>query len=98
MPTTDLFAAARRCLSCADPAQKVALTQQTASDFRAGKLKPAVDDQCIEAISTPGRPERPHLIEPRKLAQRGLGSAEGRAALRRLGLDIQCARQIIEHK
>ena len=81
MPTSDLFAAARRCLCVADPEQKFALTRQTAADFRAGNLKVEQTDHEVEAISEPGRPERPHLIEPRKLAQRGLGSDEGRAAL-----------------
>lgn len=82
MLTSDLFAAALRCLSATDPEQKFALTRQTAADFRAGKLNAANGgDQSVAAISVPGRPQRPLLIEPRKLAQRGLGSAEGRAAL-----------------
>ncbi len=81
MPTTDLYSAARRCLSAADPEQKVELTRQTAADYRAGKLKAEKMAPDAEAISTPGRPQRPNLIEPRKLAQRGIGSAEGRAAL-----------------
>ncbi len=33
------------------------------------------------AITQPGRPPRPRLVEPRALPQRGLGSSEGRAAL-----------------
>ena len=32
-------------------------------------------------IGPPGRPERPRLVSSRDLAQRGLGTAEGRAAL-----------------
>ncbi|NCT68297.1 MAG: ferritin-like domain-containing protein, partial [Rhodanobacteraceae bacterium] len=32
-------------------------------------------------IAAPGRPARPRLVAPRQLAQRGLGTPEGRAAL-----------------
>lgn len=81
MQTNDLFEAARRCLCAADPEQKFALTRQAAADFRAGNLKISHTNQDFESISEPGRPSRPQLIEPRNLAQRGLGSAEGRAAL-----------------
>ncbi len=81
MPTSSLFAAAQYCLSASEPAQKVALTRATAAEFRAGRLSVPADDRLVDAIGSPGRPPRPQLIEPRKLAQRGLGSAEGRAAL-----------------
>ena len=81
MLTSSLFAAAQCCLSETDPDQKVALTRTTAAEFRAGKLAVSVDDSHVDAIRAPGRPLRPNLIEPRKLAQRGLGSPEGRAAL-----------------
>lgn len=80
-PTSSLFAAAQRCLSETDPEQKVALTGTTAAEFRAGRLALPIAEGVADPIGAPGRPLRPCLIEPRKLAQRGLGSAEGRAAL-----------------
>ena len=80
MLTQDLFAAARHCLLERDPATKVALTETCAARFRDQPMDVA-DASAVEPIDEPGRPERPRLIEPRRLAQRGLGSAEGRAAL-----------------
>ena len=81
MHTSNLFAAAQHCLAAVDPDEKCRLTRQFAAAMRAGDL--TLDDSSapVETIGSPGRPERPHLIEPRQLAQRGLGSAEGRAAL-----------------
>lgn len=80
-PTSNLFAAAQRCLQATDSEQKFALSRKAAADFRAGKLLAVASDVPVEIILEPGRPERPHLIEARKLAQRGLGTSEGRAAL-----------------
>ena len=81
MPTSSLLSAAQRCLAANDPEQKVALTRTVAAEFRAGALSVPMGDSQVDVIGSPGRPLRPHLIDPRKLAQRGLGSAEGRAAL-----------------
>ncbi|HEX7113121.1 MAG TPA: ferritin-like domain-containing protein [Mizugakiibacter sp.] len=79
--TTDLFDAAQRCLDCSDPAAKAALTRETAAAFAAGTLSIPADVPPPTPIGAPGRPARPRLVEPRQLPQRGLGSAEGRAAL-----------------
>ena len=77
-----LHAWARRCLDCGDVAGKLALTRETAERFAAGGLHVDVDAAApIEPIGAPGRPPLPRLVPPRQLAQRGLGSAEGRAAL-----------------
>ena len=76
----DLFSAARACLLQADPERKRALTAAAAQAFRDGRLNLAGRDQPVPCIEQPGRPARPHLIAARKLPQRGLGSAEGRAA------------------
>ena len=81
MPNNDLFAAAQRCLRESDPAGKVELTGRFAEEFRQGRLCTVEEAGAVEPITDPGRPARPLLIEPRKLPQRGLGSAEGRAAL-----------------
>lgn len=81
MSTTSLFEAARACLATSDPAAKLALTHASALAFHSGEL--VLDAPCAEvlAIAEPGRPDLPRLISPRDLAQRGLGSEQGRAAL-----------------
>ena len=78
---TDLHAAARRCLDATDPAGKLRLTHATWQALQAGEL--AIDPQSAPpvAISAPGRPARPRLVNAREVPQRGLGSAEGHAAL-----------------
>jgi uncharacterized ferritin-like protein (DUF455 family) len=76
----DLHAAAKRCLDCDDPGEKVALTFSTWQRFQDGELQ-AGDDGPAEPIGAPGRPAKPRLVPPRELAQRGIGSDEGRAAL-----------------
>ncbi|MDF4003213.1 ferritin-like domain-containing protein [Luteibacter sp. PPL552] len=77
----DLHAAARRCLDAADPAEKVRLTHEAWQALEAGRLRPDDASPAALPIGPPGRPARPRLVSPRDLAQRGLGSSEGRAAL-----------------
>ncbi len=79
MPT-DLFATAKRCLDCADPAEKVALTQRAWQQLLRGELAADLAAAPPAPIAA-GRPQRPHLVPPRQLPRRGLGSDEGRAAL-----------------
>jgi uncharacterized ferritin-like protein (DUF455 family) len=76
----DLLRAAQQCLAATDPLRKVALTQAYAVQFRAGQLKARADAAPPAPIRMPGRPSRPHLVHPRDLPKRGLGSVEGRAA------------------
>ena len=93
----NLFEAAERCLACAEPAAKLALTWATAAAILSGELA-AVETAAADGhgcpsaasagragaaspIGIPGRPARPLLVPQRQLAQRGLGSAQGRAAL-----------------
>lgn len=77
----NLFDAAARCLGCADVARKLELTRATAQAILAGELRTDAGARPPSPIGEPGRPERPRLVSPRDLAQRGLGSAGGRAAL-----------------
>jgi uncharacterized ferritin-like protein (DUF455 family) len=81
MPMSDLHAAAKRCLDCADPVEKVRLTVDTWDALLAGALRPDESSPPAEPIASPGRPGLPRLVSPRALSQRGLGSQEGRAAL-----------------
>ncbi len=75
-----VFARAAECLRCDDPAEKIAATQAAVAAFRADEL--FFDDATpVLPIGNPGRPKRPRLVPPKQLPQRGLGTAEGRAAL-----------------
>jgi uncharacterized ferritin-like protein (DUF455 family) len=78
---TDLHAAARRCLDAADPIEKSRLTRATWDALQAGRLHldPASPDPA--PIGAPGRPALPRLVPQRQVPHRGLGTAEGRAAL-----------------
>jgi uncharacterized ferritin-like protein (DUF455 family) len=73
--------AAQRCLDCAVPTDKVALTRETFAALRAGALSLADDGTGPAPIGVPGRPARPCLVMSRNVPQRGLGTDEGRAAL-----------------
>ncbi len=63
-------------LCCADPVEKA----NTARAFRRSVLAGHTVSP-IEVPDRPARPERPELVPPHKVAKRGLGSPEGRAAL-----------------
>lgn len=78
---TDLHAAAKRCLDAADPALKLRLSRETWQSFLAGELRAEPASPPAEPIGAPGRPAKPLLVNARQVPQRGLGSAEGRAAL-----------------
>lgn len=77
---TNLFAVAQHCLAETVPQRKVELTRDAAAAFAADQLDRA-DAPPPLPIGEPGRPSCPILVAPRELAQRGLGSAAGRAAL-----------------
>ncbi len=77
---SDLHAAAFECLMLSDPDRKRAATLRVAALHGDGVLVPAAASAPIP-VPTPGRPERPRLVSPRELAQRGLGTPAGRAAL-----------------
>ena len=78
---TDLHAAAKRCLDASDPAEKLRLTRATWASLLAGELHADPSSLPPEPIGSPGRPAKPLLVNARQVPQRGLGSAEGRAAL-----------------
>jgi uncharacterized ferritin-like protein (DUF455 family) len=73
---------AARCVGSASVADKLALTADASRRFASRDV--AIDDAAFGVAplpTLPGRPERPRLVAPRALPQRGLASAEGRAAL-----------------
>ncbi len=75
-----LFARALACLRTEDPQLKAELTGQLARDWAARRLdlEPAAG---LPELTEPGRPRRPQLVAPGRLAKRSMGSALGRAAL-----------------
>lgn len=76
-----LFEAVRVCLDTCDPAEKIALVVAADAGLRSGLLKTSGECTAPDRIRGPGRPAYPQLVSPRDLPQRGLGSADGRAAL-----------------
>jgi uncharacterized ferritin-like protein (DUF455 family) len=78
---SDLHAAARRCLDASDPVEKVRLSFETFSALQTGSVAADPASPPPLPIGLPGRPERPRLVPARELAQRGLGTEAGRAAL-----------------
>lgn len=80
MPVKSLFDAAEACLMANTVEDKTRLTQQYAQAWRDGHL--ALESLSTpEPIGEPGRPAKPELVTPAKVSKRGLGTAEGRAAL-----------------
>lgn len=77
---SSFFAGCREALAESDPATKVAQVRALASAFARGEVAIDTDAPPPEAISAPGRPERPALVNLRDLPKRGMGSADGRAA------------------
>lgn len=69
------------CLAEAVPSRKLALVQALAERIADGTVAERRDAGIVPAIQAPGRPPTPRLVPPRELPQRGLGSADGRAAL-----------------
>jgi len=76
-----LFETAKRCIECAEPEAKAALTRRAFDALREGRLPFFDDGVQPDPIGAPGRPSRPRLVMPRDVPQRGLGTDEGRAAL-----------------
>jgi uncharacterized ferritin-like protein (DUF455 family) len=76
-----LFDAAKRCISCAEPEAKLALTRETFDALHEGRLTLRDGGVSPGPIGAPGRPAKPRLVMPRDVPRRGLGSDEGRAAL-----------------
>lgn len=76
--TDDLFAAAAACLFCCDITEKL----KRARDLPDAVARLGRQTDALPApIDAAGRPERPLLVEPSRLPQRGLGSTVGRSAL-----------------
>jgi len=77
----DLHLAAKRCLDASTPADKLRLTRETWAAVAVGGLHADPASPPAAPIGAPGRPDKPTLVDARALPRRGLGSAQGRAAL-----------------
>ncbi|MGH8049387.1 MAG: ferritin-like domain-containing protein [Arenimonas sp.] len=74
-----LYHAASLCLAESDPLEKVALTKKFSELFSHGELSLDLNDDEVEPIKAPGRPDKPVLVSPKNLPKRGMGTTEGRA-------------------
>lgn len=76
----NLYSAAEQCLCCAEVEQKLALARGLWDDWQSGAL---VRDGGPEhtLVLEAGRPQHPELVQPSRLAQRRMTTAEGQAAL-----------------
>lgn len=72
-----MFQQALDALRESDPGRKCELVARIQGGWRDPDKR--LSSELSEAI--PGRPSKPELVEPRAVPRRGLGSAEGRAAL-----------------
>jgi uncharacterized ferritin-like protein (DUF455 family) len=75
-----LFTAAEQCLAASEIEDKIHLTQHYAQAWRDNQLSLEVTTEP-KPIGEPGRPAKPELVRPADVPSRGLGTAEGRAAL-----------------
>jgi len=75
-----IFEIAKRCLECSDPKEKVFLTHFYVRKWNDGLLSNE-SDSVVEKMPSPGRPEKPELVPPSKVAKRPMHTEEGRQAL-----------------
>jgi uncharacterized ferritin-like protein (DUF455 family) len=75
------YAALWRCLEACAPEEKLSRVADLERCCSGLSFSAATDAAAPHALRAPGRPDKPRLVAPRDLPQRGLGSEEGRAAL-----------------
>ena len=72
----NLFESALHCIRIEDPAEKASSTR----DLNKRWLDGSANAECINRpirITTPGRPQRPLLVDPRRVPKRGFNSRQG---------------------
>jgi uncharacterized ferritin-like protein (DUF455 family) len=81
----NLFTATRHCVLLCDPEEKVQQTKSLVSDWNActsAEKKSAINQSTdFDVIDEPGRPDKPNLVDPRKLPRRSINTSQGTAAL-----------------
>jgi uncharacterized ferritin-like protein (DUF455 family) len=76
----ELFSACLKALNECDPGRKCELAQSLYQAWCGGHI--AMDEQMpVQAITEPGRPDKPILVPPLEVPRRKITSATGRAAL-----------------
>lgn len=75
--TASVYPALAAALAATDPSAKVAQVEQLAAAWKAGHL--VLDDTPVELVC--GRPQRPQLVHPGQVRQRGPATLAGRASL-----------------
>lgn len=75
----ELYARLLDCLQASQPAEKISALNRLQEDLPQLSVDPG--EAAPGPVLAPGRPERPTLVAPRNVAQRGLGTPAGRAAL-----------------
>ena len=78
---SELRAAARAICRVRDPWAKAHATRELAANFARDAVTVDCDATLIEPADLPGRPQRPELVDPRKLERRSMNTAAGRAVL-----------------
>lgn len=75
-----LFARALCCLLLSEPQEKVAATYALQQDWLAGRLntRPTAE---IRPLPSPGRPDKPELVDARSVPRRNFSSLKGRLTL-----------------
>ncbi len=87
MSKMDVFKLVEEMLLCTDPFEKAAGCRGLNQSWKAlgssekVKILHSSSESEIRILDVPGRPERPVLVEPAQLPQRGPGSLRGRIAL-----------------
>ncbi len=79
LKTESLFERTWLCLQASEPEAKSRCVRELMADWRSHRLDRA--EIPLQPIGEPGRPQRPHLVAPRALPRRKLGSREGHGAL-----------------
>ncbi len=77
----ELRAQALECLRETSPMLKVAHVAMLANAYEKGQMAVDPGTVFVEPEGLPGRPQRPELVAPRELANRGISTPQGRAAL-----------------
>jgi len=82
-PPAELRQQALQVLQLTRPAEKCQATHRLVADWAAGglTLEPGIAIAPPQCTTLPGRPERPHLIDPADVPTRSPFTVEGRAAL-----------------
>jgi len=78
--SSNLYRAAELCLSCTEVDHKLELARRLHDDLQAGRLSRNGDASPAVSLDA-GRPARPELVAPARLAHRRIGTPQGQAAL-----------------